>query len=130
MSQNLWIFLSLILFLIVAFEMYHSLRRSETTNRLIHTYIDDLEDEQLFDEIYEYCQKDFKLRRIMQKYKATKEDIKALHKKLMTWGNIKKGRRFVPITSFFYVYSLNYLFEHRDDDDKKVTMRMLNFFHI
>ena len=130
MSQNLWIFLSLSLFLIVAFEMYHSLRRSETTNRLIHTYIDDLENEQLFDEIYEYCQKDFKLRRIMQKHKATKEDIKALHKKLMTWGNIKKGRRFVPITSFFYVYSLNYLFEHRDDDDKKVTMRMLNFFHI
>lgn len=130
MQQTIWIALSLILFVIVALEMYHSLKRSETTNRLINKYIDDLENEQLFDEIYEYCQKDFKLRRIMRKHAATKEDIKSLHKKLMTWGNIKKGRRFVPITSFFYAYSLNYLFEHRDDDDKKVTMRMLNFFHI
>jgi len=130
MSQNIWIFLSLVLFLVVAMEMYHSLKRSETTNRLINTYINDLENEQLFDEIYEYCQKDFKLRRIMAKHSATKEDIRALHKKLLAWGSIKKGRRFVPITSFFYAYSLNYLFEHRDDDDKKVTMRMLNFFHI
>lgn len=130
MSQTPWIILSLVLFIIVALEMYHSLKRSETTNRLINQYIDDLENEQLFEDIYAYCQKDFKLRRIMEKHKATKEDIKALHKKLLTWGNIKKGRRFVPITAFFYTYSLNYLFEHRDDDDKKVTMRMLNFFHI
>lgn len=130
MSQNLWILLSLVLFLIVALEMYHSLKRSETTNRLIRTYIDDLGNERLFDEIYDYCQKDFKLKRIMKKHGATKEDIKFLHKKLLTWGNIKKGRRFVPITSFFYAYSLNYLLEHREDDDKKVTMRMLNFFHI
>ena len=130
MQQTIWIALSLVLFVIVALEMYHSLKRSGTTNRLINKYIDDLENEQLFDEIYEYCQKDFKLRRIMRKHAATKEDIKSLHKKLMTWGNIKKGRRFVPITSFFYAYSLNYLFEHRDDDDKKVTTRMLNFFHI
>ena len=130
MQQTIWIALSLVLFVIVALEMYHSLKRSETTNRLINKYIDDLENEHLFDEIYEYCQKDFKLRRIMRKHAATKEDIKSLHKKLMTWGNIKKGRRFVPITSFFYAYSLNYLFEHRDDADKKVTMRMLNFFHI
>lgn len=130
MSQNLWILLSLVLFLIVALEMYHSLKRSETTNRLIRTYIDDLGNERLFDEIYDYCQKDFKLKRIMKKHGATKEDIKFLHKKLLTWGNIKKGRRFVPITSFFYAYSLDYLLEHREDDDKKVTMRMLNFFHI
>ena len=130
MSQNLWIAISLVLFVIVAMEMYHSLKRSETTNRLICTYIDDLGNEKLFDEIYDYCQRDFKLRRIMKKHAATKEDIKELHKKLMTWGNIKKGRRFVPITSFFYAYSLNYLFEHRNEDDKKVTMRMLNFFHI
>lgn len=130
MSQGIWIFIGAVLFVIVSLEMYHSLKRSETTNRLINTYINDLENEKLFDEIYDYCQRDFKLRRIMKKHAATKEDIKFLHKKLMTWGNIKKGRRFVPITSFFYVYSLNYLFEHRDDEDKKVTMRMLNFFHI
>ena len=110
MQQTIWIALSLVLVVIVALEMYHSLKRSETTNRLINKYIDDLGNEQLFDEIYEYCQKDFKLRRIMRKHAATKEDIKSLHKKLMTWGNIKKGRRFVPITSFFYAYSLNYLF--------------------
>ena len=130
MSQGIWIFIGAVLFVIVSLEMYHSLKRSETTNRLINTYINDLENEKLFDEIYDYCQRDFKLRRIMKKHAATKEDIKFLHKKLMTWGNIKKGRRFVPITSFFYAYSLNYLFEHRDDEDKKVTMRMLNFFHI
>jgi len=66
----------------------------------------------------------------MQKYGGTKEDIKFFYKKLMTWGNIKKGHRFIPITSFFYAYTLEYLFSHKNDDDKKVTMRMLNFFHI
>ena len=130
MADIFWIIFIIAIFALVVFETVHSLKRSNTTARLISVYADNTENEKLFDEIYDYCINDYKLKKIMQKYNATKEDIKFLHKKLMTWGNIKKGHRFIPITSFFYAYTLEYLFTHRDDDDKKVTMRMLNFFHI
>ena len=126
----LWLVFLGAVFALFVFEMVHSLKRSHTTARLISEYLTDLDNEALFDEIFSYCQKDYKLRRIIKKHNATKEDIKFLHKKLMVWGNIKKGRRFPPISSFFYAYTLNYLFTHRNDDDKKVAMRMLNFFHI
>ncbi|MBR3722608.1 MAG: hypothetical protein IKN12_07550 [Selenomonadaceae bacterium] len=125
-----WLVFIAAVFALFAFEMVHSLKRSHTTARLISTYLTDLNNETLFDEIFNFCQNDYKLRRILKKHNATKDDIKALHKKLMVWGNIKKGRRFPPISSFFYAYTLDYLFTHRDDDDKKVAMRMLNFFHI
>ncbi len=129
MTDIFWIFFIIIIFALVAFETVHSLKRSQTTARLISEYADN-PTEQLFDEIYNFCINDYKLKKIMQKYNGTKEDIKFFHNKLMTWGNIKKGHRFIPITSFFYAYTLEYLFTHRNDDDKKVTMRMLNFFHI
>ena len=125
-----WIIFIIVIFILFVFEMAHSLKRSNTTNRLINAYLNDLDNEKLYDEIFDYCMNDYKLRKIMQKYNGAKDDIKFFHKKLMTWGNIKKGRRFVPISSFFYAYTLEYLFTHRNDDDKKVTMRMLNFFHI
>ena len=125
--------ISILLLLLLAwfiFEMRHSMRRSSEAVRLISAYIDDLENDRLIEEIHAYCTSDFKLRRIMKRHGAGMEDIRMLYRKLLLWGNFRKYNRFIPITSFFYAYSLNYLFEHRDDDDKKVTMRMLNFFHI
>lgn len=130
MTNVFWILFIIVISFAFIFEMIHSLKRSNTTNRLINAYLDDLDNENLYDEIYDYCLKDYKLKKIMKKYGGTKEDIKFFHKKLMKWGNIKKGRRFAPISSFFYAYTLEYLFNHRNDDDKKVAMRMLNFFHI
>ena len=121
------LFLLAVLFL---FEMRHSLRRSSETNRLITKYIDDRQNKELIGEIYRYCLSDFKLRRIMKKYQISPGDIEALYQKLLIWGNFRKGRRFVPISSFFYVYTLEYLIKNKNEDAKKLTMRCMNFFHI
>ena len=121
------LFLLAVLFL---FEMRHSLRRSSETNRLITKYIDDRQNKELIGEIYRYCLSDFKLRRIMKKYQISPDDIEALYQKLLIWGNFRKGRRFVPISSFFYVYTLEYLIKNKNEDAKKLTMRCMNFFHI
>ena len=121
------LFLLAVLFL---FEMRHSLRRSSETNRLITKYIDDRQTKELIGEIYRYCLSDFKLRRIMKKYQISPDDIEALYQKLIIWGNFRKGRRFVPISSFFYVYTLEYLIKNKNEDAQKLTMRCMNFFHI
>ena len=121
------LFLLAVLFL---FEMRHSLRRSSETNRLITKYIDDRQNKELIGEIYRYCLNDFKLRRIMKKYQISPDDIEALYQKLLIWGNFRKGCRFVSISSFFYVYTLEYLIKNKNEDAKKLTMRCMNFFHI
>jgi hypothetical protein len=118
------------LILLFGFEMYHSLRRSNFINQLIRTYIHDLNNEQLIQEIYAYCRHDWKLRPIIQKHHASQDDIRQLYKTLLIWGNFQKGRRFVPISSFFFTTSLRYLLEHQDDDAKQLAMRMMDFFHI
>lgn len=122
----------LMILLICAFlwEMRHSMHRSSVAVRLIETYIDDQDNPKLIEEIHAYCQSDFKLRRILKKHSATRDDIDFLYRKLLIWGNFRKYNRFIPITSFFYAYSLNYLLTHKNDDPKELTQRMMNFFHI
>ena len=127
-----YILLLLLLLLIAGFlwEMRHSMRRSSTAVRLIETYIGDLQNPKLIEEIHAYCSSDPKLRRILKKHGAGAEEIGALYQKLLIWGNFRKYNRFIPITSFFYVYSLDYLLEHRDGDPKELAQRMMNFLHI
>ncbi len=122
----------LMLLLIGAFiwEMRHSMHRSSESVRLIETYINDLDNPKLIEEIHAYCKSDFKLRRIMKKYSAGTEDIAFIYRKLLIWGNFRKYNRFIPITSFFYAYSLNYLLSHKEEDPKALTQKMMNFFHI
>lgn len=122
--------LLIIISLLFAAEMRHSLRRSSESYRLIQTYRDDLQNPELIAEIYRYCQQDYKLRRILKKYQVTADDIGSIYQKLLAWGNFHKGHRFVPITSFFYAYTLKYLVTHKDDDAKTLTMRCMNFLHI
>ncbi len=118
--------------LILAFiwEMRHSMHRSSVAVRLIETYINDLDNPMLIEEIHAYCKSDFKLRRILKKHSAGPEDISFLYRKLLIWGNFRKYNRFIPITSFFYAYSLNYLLSHKEDDPKELTQKMMNFFNI
>ena len=115
---------------VFVFEMIHSLRRSEAAAALVRKYFDDKENPALIDEIFVYCNGDFKLRRVMTKHNAQKEDIARIYNKLRVWGDIKKGRRYVPITSFFYVYALEWLLTHREVDEKETAMKMMNFLHI
>lgn len=122
--------LLILLCFVFLLEMYHSLKRSSEACRLIETYRDDLQNKKLIEEIYHYCQKDWKLRRIVKANDVTTSDIEKIYQKLLEWGNFHKGHRFVPITSFFYVNTFEYLIKHKNDDAKSLTMRCMNALHI
>jgi hypothetical protein len=111
-------------------QMRRSLKRSTLVNLLINEYIDHLDDPALIDTIYAYCTSDWRLRRIMKRYGGTRTDIEELFQKLLIWANFRKGRRFVPISAFFFAGSLAYLLRNKDAEPKKLAMKMMNFFHI
>lgn len=125
-----FILLIAVLSVIFILEMRHSLRRSNMNSHLIEKYRDDLQNKELLAEIYAYCQQDYKLRRIIAKHSITYDDIEKIYQKLLLWGNFHKGRRFVPITAFLYVCTLDYLGRHKNDDAKALTMKCMNFLHI
>ena len=120
----------ILLILLFILQMRRSLRRSTLVNALINEYIEHLDDPALIDAIYAHCTSDWRLRRIMKRFGGTRADIEMLFKKLLIWANFKKGRRFVPISSFFFAGSLAYLLRNKDAEPKKLAMRMMNFFHI
>ena len=111
-------------------QMRRSLKRSTLVNSLINEYSDRPNDPALIDAIYAYCTSDWRLRRIMKRYGGTRADIETLFQKLLVWANFKKGRRFVPVSAFFFAGSLAYLLRNKDAEPKKLAMRMMNFFHI
>lgn len=119
-----------ILALALIFEEYRQVRKLNKINYLINTYEHDLENPKLIDEMYDFCLKDRKLKKVMKKYNPTKEDFNRLYHRLLVWGNFRKYHRFIPISSFFAVYPLEYLLTHQELDDKALCMRMMNFFHI
>lgn len=118
------------LFIVFLLEMRRSLRRSNAAFLLVEKYEHDLGNPALVDAIIAFIEKDWKLRRVMRREQGTREDIRLLIKHLMLWGNVRKGRRFVPITSFFYVCSLSYLLQHKDEEPKRLAMKMMNYLHI
>lgn len=130
MLKTLLFFLFAALCLLFVLQMRRSLKRSTLVNNLINEYIDRPEDPALIDAIYAHCLADRRLARLLKKHGATRQDIEMLYRKLLLWANFKKGRRFVPISSFFFVGSLSYLLRHKDEDAKKLAMRMMNIFHI
>ena len=119
-----------ILALALIFEEYRQVRKLNKINYLINTYEHDLENPKLIDEMYDFCLKDRKLKKVMKKYNPTKEDFNRLYHRLLVWGNFRKYHRFIPLSSFFAVYPLEYLLTHQELDDKALCMRMMNFFHI
>ena len=96
---------------------------------LIEKYANDKKNPTLIEEIFCEIQKDFFLRRILNRHNATLNDIAELHKKLLKWGDFRKYNRYIPITSFFNTSALSYLLQHKDDDAKSLTMKMMNIFH-
>lgn len=127
-----YLFILLIIALATVFlwEMRHSLHRSRINSQLIEKYRDDLQNRALISEIYAYCQQDWKLRRLVKKYDLTLADVEKLYQKLLLWGNFHKGSRFVPVTAFLYVCTLEYLCQHKNDDAKALTMKCMNYLHI
>ena len=107
-----------------------TLLMSKISVKLIEKYEHRKNDPKLIDEIFEAANKDILLGRVLKKSHATIKDIENLHAKLMIWGDFRKYNRYVPITSFFNVSTLNYLLKHKNDDAHSLTKKMMNHFHI
>ena len=112
------------------YEQIRQLRKLNKVNELIRTYEHDVENPKLIEEMYDYCHRDRKLKKVMKKHNPTMEDFDKLYHKLLIWTNFRKYRRFVPISSFFAVYSLDYLLTHKDMDAYDLSKKMCNFFNI
>ncbi len=112
------------------FEQARQLRKLNKVNELIRTYEHDVENPKLIEEMYSFCLKDRKLKKVMAKHNPTPEDFDKLYHKLLIWTNFRKYRRFVPISSFFAVYTLDYMLSHKDMDALDLSKKMCNFFNI
>ena len=121
-------FLAVIVVFFVA-EEYRQVKKLNVVRRLIDTYEHDVENPRLIDEMYDFCQKDRRLKKVMQKHQPTREDFDKLYHKLLILGNFRKYNRFIPISSFFAVYTLDYLLTHKDEDHFKLTKKCMNFFN-
>ena len=116
--------------IIFIFGTHRALKMSRKSVALIEKYENDKNNPALIQEIFDALREDFRCKKILEKYNATPEDIKKLHKKLMKWGDFRKYNRYVPITSFFNVTALEYLLTHKEDSAKSLTEKMMNHFHI
>lgn len=119
--------------LLVAFFLWEQVRQITKLNfvrRLIDTYEHDVDNPALIDAMYDFCRKDRKLKKIVAAHQATKEDFRMLYKKLLIRGNFRKYNRFVPISSFFATYTLDYLLKNKEASEFDLTKRMMNFFNI
>ena len=126
------IFLNVLLCALIVYFVFainRTLRMSKKSVALINKYENDKNNPQLIEEIFAAISDDVLLSRILKRHKATPRDIGRLHAKLMKWGDFRKFNRYVPITSFFNVHTLEYLLEHKNDDAKALTEKMMNHFH-
>ena len=126
------IFLDVLFVALVAYFVFairRSLRMSRASVALIEKYENDKHNPQLIDDIIAAINDDALLSRILKQHNATRHDIDRLHSKLMKWGDFRKYNRYIPITSFFNVHTLEYLLEHKNDDAKSLAQKMMNHFH-
>ena len=126
------IFLDILLVALViyfVFAIRRTLKMSRASVALIEKYENDKLNPKLIEEIFAAISSDALLSRILRRHNATTKDISRLHAKLMKWGDFRKYNRYVPITSFFNVHTLEYLLEHKNDDAKSLTQKMMNHFH-
>ncbi|MBR1645910.1 MAG: hypothetical protein IJ685_03935 [Selenomonadaceae bacterium] len=122
------LFVALVVYFI--FAIRRSMRMSSASVALIEKYEHDKDNPQLIEDIFAAISSDVLLRRILKSHHATPKDISRLHAKLMKWGDFRKYNRYVPITSFFNVHTLEYLLSHKNDDAKSLTQKMMNHFHL
>ena len=129
--MNIVFILFLIIITIIFFlGIRRALVISETSVHLINKYEHDKNNSNLIDEIFSFITKDFLLNRVVRENFATKKDIEILHSKLMEWGDFRKYNRYIPITSFFNLTTLDYLLKHKNEDAQSLTKKMMNHFHI
>ena len=127
--KMLVILLFIVVTVIFFFGIYRALFISKISVRMIEKYKNSPNDPKLIDDIFEKICADFFLSRILKENHATKADIVILHHKLMQWGNFRKYNRYIPIPSFFYVSTLDYLLKHKSDDALSLAKKMMNHFN-
>lgn len=127
--QIFFIILLIVVVIIFFGGTYRAFKMSKKSVALIEKYQHDKKNPQLIQDIFSEISRDFLLRRILLKHRATVEDISRLHKKLLIFGDFRKYNRYIPITSFFNVTTLEYLLTHKNDDAKSLTEKMMNHFH-
>lgn len=127
------VYIGFMLFMAVTFylAMKRIMRRDNYINSLIKAFLEDgtLSKSELLDKMYAYGCQDFRLKKIIEKYHATRDDYEDIFDKLFHWANFRKRRRYIPINSFFFVSSLETILKHKDIDSKKLTQKMMNHFH-
>ncbi|WP_027407301.1 hypothetical protein [Anaerovibrio sp. RM50] len=118
----------IVIFFIV---MRRILKRDNVINELILGFYDyqTTSKEEVIHQMYQYACNDFRLKGLIKKYNATEEDYVVIFDKLIYWANFKKRKRYIPINAFFFYGSLKYLLEHKNDEAKPITMKMMNYFH-
>lgn len=126
-------YVGFMLFMAISFymAMKRIMRRDNYINSLIKAFLEEgtLSKKELLDKMYDYGCQDFRLKRIIEKYHATRQDYENIFDKLFHWANFRKRRRYIPINSFFFVSSLETILKHKDIDSKKLTQKMMNHFH-
>ena len=110
----IFIFLLAVVTIIFLLGTFRTFRISKISVGLIEKYEKDKNNPELINEIFSEISKDFFLGRVFKKNFGTKKDIELLHRKLMKWGDFRKYNRYVPITSFFNVTTLEYLLKHKN----------------
>lgn len=127
------IYFGIMLFLGVTFflAMKRNMARDNYINSLILSFLErgEISKSELIDKMYNYGCKDFRLKKVIARNNATREDYEAVFDKIFHWANFKKRRRYLPINSFFFVSSLDYILKHKDEDAKKIATKMMNHFH-
>lgn len=127
--ENFFVVLLSIVTIVFFIGTYRAFTVSNKAVELIDKYANDKNNPMLIEEIYNFISKDLLLNRILENNQAKIGDISKLHAKLMKWGDFRKYNRYVPITSFFNVTTLDYLLKHKSDDAKSLTQKMMNHFH-
>ena len=105
-------------------------RYERHTSRIMNDF--DLSSEyDIVTEIYNYITNDERLRMIMRKHHATKDDVSNLFYALECGGAAQKGGgNYPPISSFFFQSSLDYILTHKNDSPEELSFAMLEYFHI
>ena len=113
------------------FAMRRIMHRDNVINSLIIAFYDNqtIDQKELISRMYQYACSDIRLKKLIAQYNVQEKDYHQIVEKLIYWANFKKRKRYIPVNAFFFYGSLSYLLKHRDDDAKKLTMKMMNYFH-
>lgn len=82
-------------------------------------------------EIYAFCITREHLRKIVNKHNATPNDFEKIYNDLMTYCNAASGKMFIPVATFFFENSLEYVLSNRIKSraaGEKVARNLKNYF--